>query len=83
MRAISTKCERSSPESALNIIATAFGISGSVTIPFLNYETSTENHCRAAKELCKKLDWHGELTGLHTPEGMVFVFTERSPRFKV
>lgn len=35
---------------------------------------SEDNHTAAAKALCKKLDWHGDVCGGHTKRGMVWVF---------
>ena len=55
----------------------------SITLHYAHELNATENHIAAAKALCAKLDWHGDLVGGHTKDGMVFVFDTGAYKFSV
>lgn len=47
-----------------------------ITVPYDHALDAFENHEKAAKALCKKLDWKGELVGGGMKDGYCFVFVE-------
>src|SRR5688572_5297382 len=51
----------------------------SVTISYDQGLQRDEIYALAARRLCEKMDWLGELVGGGTPEGSVFVFLEPAP----
>ena len=46
----------------------------SITIPWDHALDTTENHTKAAKVLCEKMDWHGELVMGSLKDCYMFVF---------
>ena len=46
----------------------------SVTMPYDCELNSYENHRLAAIELCRKMNWKGNISGGYTKKGMVWVF---------
>ena len=45
--------------------------------------TSEGNHKRAALALLHKMEWNGKLTGGYTKAGMVWVFDDDSPKYRI
>ena len=73
MKAIETKYLGPTNYSGSRIKATD-NDGNSVTMPY-DYElNSYENYRLAAIELCRKMNWKGNISGGYTKKGMVWVF---------
>ena len=55
----------------------------SVTIPFPHNLHHDYAYREAAKELCRKMKWHGKLCEGGTKEGSVFVFVNDTDTFEI
>jgi hypothetical protein len=82
MQIIETRYHGSSNSRPARIIATQ---SGGVKQAVISRDSAPDDdnaaHGEAARVLAGKMDWHGEMIGGHTKDGMVWVFVEdHSPR---
>lgn len=63
------------------------GMKRTVTIPFPHSLSGEAVHLEAAKALCAKFDWHGELVAGGMEKGFAFIFTKsgkyKADRYKV
>lgn len=84
MPTIFTKYVGPSNTKGSRIIATASGNNFRAIVSYNSALSSEDAHIEGVKALCSKLNWHGELIGGHTKDGMVFVFVDgSSPRVTV
>jgi hypothetical protein len=54
-----------------------------VSVSYNDALNSEPNHAAAARKLCQKMDWRGNLTGGHTKHGMVWVWDDARNRIDV
>lgn len=59
------------------------GDRNSVTLSYDHALDSTENHDAAARELCRKMDWHGKLARGGHQTGYTYVFVTTSELLEV
>jgi hypothetical protein len=76
MQTISTKYLPATNFKSARVAAVASGARERVCLSWNTGLSCDENHRAAAKAICEKLEWHGQLQGGHTAQGMVFVFVE-------
>jgi len=82
MKAIKTKYHGPGSVLGSRVSATAEG-GNRVVLSWDHAIDTTENHAAAAKALCKKMHWPGELIMGSLKDGYVFVFVPvRGPWFK-
>jgi hypothetical protein len=81
MQTITTKYVGPSNVKGSRIIATASGNKTRAIVSYDNALNSEDAHKQAVLALAGKLEWHGELIGGHTKDGLVWVFIDdMSPR---
>ena len=81
MQTITTKYHGPTNNRGARITATATG-GCSMTIPYPQELSGVLVHLAAARALCQKLNWHGDLSAGDTKTGYVFVFSD-SDRFTI